>query len=179
MKTKSNLLEPAWAEDFFIAPIAEVWRALTDPELIVQWWGDEKLYHMTRVEHELRPGGSAFYGGKFVAGVQGGREFSATGVTRIVEAPTLLEYTRLYAGGIPIAEETLIRYALDERNGATRVCVAHLGFQTAQGRDGHADGWRRVLGYLENHFQAGKQSTQTTKNQHEHNKKSNPGNNGV
>jgi uncharacterized protein YndB with AHSA1/START domain len=153
MNTISNSLEPAWAEDFFFAPIAEVWRALTDPELIVQWWGDPGWYHMTRVEHELRPGGSAFYGGKFVEGVQGGREFSATGVTRIVEAPALLEYTRLYDGGIPVAEETLISYELHERNGVTRVCVTHSGFQSAQARDTHADGWRRVLGYLENHFQ--------------------------
>src|SRR5579884_3301766 len=104
MNTKSNLPEPAFAENLIQAPIAEVWRALTDPELIVQWWGDDQLYHMTQVEHELRPGGSVFYGGKFVEGVQGGREFSATGRTRIVEAPTLLEYTRLYDGGIPVAE---------------------------------------------------------------------------
>jgi uncharacterized protein YndB with AHSA1/START domain len=55
MNTKSNSLEPAVAEDFFFAPVAEVWRALTDPELIVQWWGDDKLYRMTEVEHELRP----------------------------------------------------------------------------------------------------------------------------
>ncbi len=145
------------AEDFFIAPIAEVWRALTDPQLIVQWWGDPGLYHMTRVEHELRPGGSAFYGGKFVEGVQGGREFSATGITRIVNAPTLLEYTRLYDGGVPVAEETLIRYELDERNGVTRVCVTHSGFQDARACETHADGWRRVLSYLENHFQEMKQ----------------------
>jgi uncharacterized protein YndB with AHSA1/START domain len=104
---------------------------------------------MTRVEHELRVGGNVFYGGRFVDGVQNGREFSATGYTRAVRAPTLLEYTRLYADGIPIAEETLIRYELDERNGATRVCVTHSGFQNAQGRDAHADGWRRVMDYLE------------------------------
>jgi uncharacterized protein YndB with AHSA1/START domain len=159
MNTTNNLVEPAWAEDFFIAPIAEVWRALTDPELIVQWWNDPKLYRMTRVEHELRPGGSAFYGGKFVEGVQGGREFSATGVTRVVEAPMILEYTRIYDGGIPVAEETLIRYELDERNGVTRVCVTLSGFQNAQARDMHADGWRRVLGYLENHLQEIKQPT--------------------
>jgi uncharacterized protein YndB with AHSA1/START domain len=162
MNTKSNSLEPAVAEDFFFAPVAEVWRALTDPELIVQWWGDDKLYRMTEVEHELRPGGSAFYAGKFVEGVQGGREFSATGVTRVVDAPVLLEYTRLYAGGIPVAEETLIRYELDERNGVTRVCVVHSGFRDESARDMHADGWRRVLGYLENHFQEIKSPTHAT-----------------
>ena len=159
MSTNNNLLEPAIAEDFLVAPLAEVWRALTDSNGIMQWWGDPTLCHMTRVEHELRPGGSAFYGGKFVEGVQGGREFSATGLTRIVDAPKLLEYTRLYACGIPVAEETVIRYELDERNGVPRVCVTHSGFQNAQARDQHADGWRRVLGYLENHFQAVNQIT--------------------
>jgi uncharacterized protein YndB with AHSA1/START domain len=162
MNTKNNSIEPAVAEDFFIAPIAEVWRALTDPELIVQWWGDDKLYHMTKVEHELRPAGCVFYGGKFVKGVQAGREFSATGVTRSVESPVLLEYTRLYDGGVPVAEETLIRYELDERNGVTRVCVTHSGFQDEEARETHADGWRRVLGYLENHFQEVKPQTYAT-----------------
>jgi uncharacterized protein YndB with AHSA1/START domain len=157
MSPKNNLVEPAVAEDFFIAPMVEVWRALTDPELIVQWWVDPGLYRMTRVKHDLRPGGIVFYGGKFVESVQLGREFSATGVTRRVEAPTLLEYTRLYDGGIPVAEETSIRYELDERNGVTRVCVIHSGFLDTQARDTHADGWRRVLGYLENHFQLIKQ----------------------
>jgi uncharacterized protein YndB with AHSA1/START domain len=120
MATKNKSVEPAVVEDFFLAPVAEVWRALTDPKLLERWWGDDELYHMTRVEHELRVGGSAFYGGRFVDGVQNGREFSATGVTRAIHAPTLLEYTRLYTDGLPIAEETVIRYELDERNGATR-----------------------------------------------------------
>jgi len=144
-----EMIEPAVVEDFFLAPIAEVWRALTDPRLIVQWWGDAALYHMIRVEHELRVGGRVFYGGRFVEGVQNGREFSATGCTRAVRAPALLEYTRRYAGGIPVTEETVIRYELDERNGATRVCVTHSGFQNEPDRDAHADGWRRVMDYLE------------------------------
>ena len=160
MSTQCNWDETAWAEDFYFAPIGEVWRMLTDPDWIVQWWGDPKSYHMTRVEHELRPGGSAFYSGKFVEGVQGGRTFSSTGVTWIVEAPTLLEYTRLYDGGIPVAEETRIRYELDERNGVTRVCVTHSGFQDAQTSKMHGDGWQRVLGYLENHLQKTKPQTQ-------------------
>lgn len=152
MSVKTDLIEAAVVEDFFLAPIVEVWRALTDPQLIVQWWGDDELYHMTRVEHELRVGGRVFYAGRFVDGVQNGREFSATGHTRAIQAPTLLEYTRLYADGLPIAEETIIRYELDERNGATRVCVTHSGFLTTEGRDAHVDGWRRVMDYLEKHL---------------------------
>jgi uncharacterized protein YndB with AHSA1/START domain len=145
-------VEPAVVEDYFLAPAAEVWRALTDPGLIVQWWVDETLHRMTRVEHELHVDGRAFYGGRFADGVQNGREFSATGRTCAVHAPVLLEYTRLYAGGIPVAEETMIRYELDERNGATRLCVTHSGFRVARNRDAHADGWRRVMNCLDNHL---------------------------
>ena len=162
MNPQNSLIEPVEVEDFFETPIAEVWRALTRPELIVQWWGDPELYRMTRVAHELQPGGAVFYAGRFAAGIEGGREFSATGVTRVVQAPTLLEYTRIYAGGHPIPEATLIRYELDERNGVTRVCVTHSGFHDASERDRHAAGWRRVLGWLDNHFQAVKQPTPTT-----------------
>ena len=153
MNATINEVEPAVVEDFFLAPITEVWRALTDPGLIVRWWGDDALYRMTRVEHELHAGGHVFYGGRFADGVQGGREFSAAGRTRSVNAPVLLEYTRRYTDGIPVAEETVIRYELDERNGATRLCVTHSGFRTAPARDAHADGWRRVMNYLDGHFQ--------------------------
>jgi uncharacterized protein YndB with AHSA1/START domain len=153
MNAKIESIEPAVVEDYFLAPMAEVWRALTDPDLIVQWWGDETLYRMTRIEHELRVGGPVFYGGKFTGGVQGGREFSATGRTLAVNAPVLLEYTRQYLDGRPIAEETVIRYELDERNGATRLCVIHSGFRCPQDRDAHADGWRRVMNQLDKHFQ--------------------------
>jgi uncharacterized protein YndB with AHSA1/START domain len=146
-------IEPAVVEDYFLAPAAEVWRALTDPESIVQWWSDDMLYRMTRAEHELHVGGAVFYAGRFARGVQGGREFSATGRTHVVLAPTLLEYTRKYVDGIPIAEETVIRYELDERNGATRLCVTHSGFRDARDRDAHAEGWRRVMNLLDNYFQ--------------------------
>ena len=146
-------VEAALVEDYFLAPMAEVWRALTDPKLIVKWWGDDTLYRMTRVEHELRVGGPVFYGGQFTGGVQGGREFSATGRTLAVKAPVLLEYTRQYVDGLPIAGETVIRYELDERNGATRLCVIHSGFRCPQDRDAHADGWRRVMNQLDKHFQ--------------------------
>jgi uncharacterized protein YndB with AHSA1/START domain len=152
MKETIETIEAAVVEDYFLAPMVEVWRALTDSELIVKWWGDETLYRMTRVEHELRIGGAVFYGGKFTGGVQGGREFSATGRTLVVNAPVLLEYTRQYVDGLPIAEETVIRYELDERNGATRLCVTHSGFRCSHDRDAHADGWRRVMNYLDNHL---------------------------
>jgi len=146
-------IEPAVVEDYFLATAAEVWRALTDPRLVVQWWGDEASDRMTRVEHELHVGGAVFYAGRFADGVQGGREFSATGRTHIVLAPTLLEYTRRYVDGIPIDEETVIRYELDERNGATRLCVTHSGFRDARDRGVHADGWRRIMNQLDKYFQ--------------------------
>ena len=112
------------------APAAAVFSALTDPKQIVQWWSDDSMYHTTAWNHDLRAGGSVRHAGRFVAALQDGGEFEGIGVYRIVESPRVLEYTRSYAGGIPIPEETVIRYELDERDGRTRVRVVHSGFQS-------------------------------------------------
>lgn len=130
------------------APPAAVFAALTEPEQLVQWWGNDALYRVTHMVHVLQPGGSVRFSGRFVDG----REFSATGVYQAIDPPRLLEYTRLYAGGVPIEEETVIHYELEERDGSTLVLVVHSGFQSEQARITHEEGWDRVLGWLSDYF---------------------------
>ncbi len=79
------------------APAASVFAALTEPEQLLQWWGDDELYRVTHMDHDLRLGGSVRFSGRFADG----REFSATGVYRVIDPPRLLEHTRLYALGRP------------------------------------------------------------------------------
>ena len=149
-------VKPAVYEKTFPVPVARVWRALTEPEQIVKWCGEDAMFHVTDIQHELRPGASvslaASNTGKFADDVQGGRKFVAAGTCVEVKPLRSLAYTRLYANSVPIAEETLIRYELVEQGGVTRVRVIHSGFESNEGRDLHEQGWQRVLGYLDNYL---------------------------
>lgn len=51
-KTQEHVFERTYA-----APIADVWRAWTQPELLRQWWGPEKTT-ITECEVDLRVGGA-------------------------------------------------------------------------------------------------------------------------
>jgi uncharacterized protein YndB with AHSA1/START domain len=126
------------------ASIGTVFAALTEPQAILRWWGSDDVYWMTNVEHELRAGAPVLYAGRFADG----KTFAGTGVTQSVEAPRMLEYTRLYFNGIPIVEETVIRYDLDERNGCTHVRVMHAGFHGAEAANQHGNGWDRAFVWL-------------------------------
>ncbi len=145
-------VKPAVSEKTFPVPVARVWRALTEPEQILKWCGEDAMYHMTDIQHELRPGASVSYAGKLTDGVEDGRKFVAAGTCVEVKPLRSLAYTRLYANSIPIAEETLVRYELLEQGGVTRVRVIHSGFESDEGRDLHEQGWQRVLGYLDNYL---------------------------
>ena len=105
-------VKPAVYEQTFPVPVVRVWRALTEPEQIVKWWGEDAMYRMTDIQHELRPGAAVLYAGKFVEGVQGGRKFAATGTCVEVKPLRSLVYTRLYADSLPIAEELCDRIGI-------------------------------------------------------------------
>jgi len=130
------------------ASLNDVFSALTNPRQIVRWWGDDSIYHTTAWDHDPRTGGSYRHAGRFVDGVQNGRAFEGTGAYRVIEPPRILEYTRRYTGGVPIGEETVVRYELDDVDGRTRLRVVHSGFQSVEGRDEHGEHWVHVLGWL-------------------------------
>ena len=48
---RNNPIPPAVAEDFYLAPIAQVWRAL-----LGQGWQDDALARLTHIELEERNG---------------------------------------------------------------------------------------------------------------------------
>jgi uncharacterized protein YndB with AHSA1/START domain len=129
-----------------------VFDALTDPAQIVRWWGDDTVYRMTDVVQSLTVGGLARYAGRFADGVQDGREFSGFGICREAVPPFLLEYTRVYPDGIPIAEKTAIRYELEPHRSGTRLRIRHSGFATETGCAMHAEGWERVVAWLERYL---------------------------
>ncbi len=122
----------------------KIFDALTEPEQLVQWWGDEEMYRCTQMECDLRVGGKWR-----TTGVSAnGEPFAVEGIYRAVEPPHLLEYTWNYDWGRDPGE-TIVRFELTELGGATIVRVTHSGFTDPVSREAHKHGWDRVLGWLD------------------------------
>lgn len=127
------------------APAENVFAALTDPEQLVQWWGDDETYRCGEMRVDLRPGGRWRTQGRG----SDGTPFAVEGEYRIVQPPVLVEFTWQYDWGEgPQGTPTLVRYELSECAGKTQVTVRHSGFTVAEDREGHARGWKMVLGWL-------------------------------
>jgi uncharacterized protein YndB with AHSA1/START domain len=74
MKLNNSFIFQVPVEKVFSASIATAWRTMAWLEKLMQWWGENVVYHMTQVEHELRAGVHVKYAGRFAAAVQGSRE---------------------------------------------------------------------------------------------------------
>jgi uncharacterized protein YndB with AHSA1/START domain len=89
----------------FDAPPALVWRALTEPALLTQWWGQPGS-PMSVDKHELQPGGQWRYVERDAAG----NEYGFRGVFREIEPPRRIVQTFEYepmAGHVIVETMTL------------------------------------------------------------------------
>ena len=100
------------------APVARVWAALTEPQLIAQWFGDE-------AELDATAGGT----GEF------GWSTHSIGPYRVlvehVDEPKTLVYRWARESGVdPVpGNSTVVRFDLAEIAGGTRLTVLETGFE--------------------------------------------------
>jgi len=125
------------------APLEVVWRLVTDPEQIRQWFADE-------AEVELRVGGN-------------GRLRFKSGDSYQLQVEALEPFRRfafrwVQPEGSPArAKNTmLVEFMLEPEAGGTRLRVVESGFDTidwsdaekAKYAEGHSRGWQVILGRL-------------------------------
>ena len=102
----------------------EVFRALTEPEELVRWWGGDDAYRSQEWEIDARPGG------RWRARLTDarGNETALYGEIRVVDPPRVLEYTWHDSADSP---PTVVRYDLTPATvrgvRGTRVTVTHSG----------------------------------------------------
>lgn len=125
------------------APVERVYRALTDGKQLAQWWGQPDMYKTFDWVLDLRPGGQW---SAQVLGADGARQ-EVRGQFLVVEPPHLIVMT--WSPSWEGYTTTTIRYELSATASGTRVKVVHSGFATPEACEGHANGWNRVLGWLE------------------------------
>lgn len=129
----------------------QVFDALTDPDQIVRWWGDEKVYVTEEAEVDLREGG----GWRASGHNADGRPFSVTGEYRIVERPRVLSYTWDPTWAQWDREEpSLVTITLEPEEDGTLLRLVHEGFAGYEKeRQDHAEGWPFVLDLLKEHLE--------------------------
>jgi uncharacterized protein YndB with AHSA1/START domain len=130
-------------------PMERVFRALTDPRELMQWWGSPETYRAHAWEADFRVGGKWRVDGKSADG----RPYSVEGRFLEIEPPRRVVQTWQYDWDAN-SPETRLTYTLDEVAGGTRVTVRHEGFvPRSEACRSHASGWERVLDWLTSHLE--------------------------
>jgi len=154
--------DAVFGEVFIAAPPARVFEALTDPNQVPRWWGQQGMYKITEWKGDVRPGGKW----SSVGVGADGSSFRVEGEYTEVDPPRVLAHTWIpsFAGNM----KTLMRWELEsdihglhpggpKRAGrGTLVKIRHTRFAGApQAAKGHAEGWQRVLGWMQSFVEHG------------------------
>jgi uncharacterized protein YndB with AHSA1/START domain len=127
------------------APPAKVYKAWTDPQQVMRWWGPAR-FETVQAELDVRVGGRF----RKVARGPDGKEHEANGVYREVVLDERLVFT--WAWRSTPERETLVTVALRPDGDGTVLTLTHEQFADEPTRDQHHDGWSGALDKLERYF---------------------------
>jgi uncharacterized protein YndB with AHSA1/START domain len=140
----------------FDAPRDLVWRACTEPEMIMQWWGP-KNFTAPSCTIDLRVGGRYLYCMRSPEG----KDFWSTGVFREIARPERIVCTDSFAdengnvvpathygmsADIPL--EMLMTFTFEDQAGRTRLTTRHAGLPAGVMHDMARAGWNESLDKL-------------------------------
>lgn len=137
----------------FDAPRDLVWKAWTEPELVMQWWGP-KGYTSPACRIELKVGGSYLYCMRSPEG----RDVWSTGVFREIKKPERIVCTDSFADekgnrvtaayygmSREIPAEMILTVTFDVQAGRTRFILRHAGIPAGKTSDLTRAGWNESL----------------------------------
>jgi uncharacterized protein YndB with AHSA1/START domain len=121
-----------------------VFRAFTDPDDLVEWWGPKGF---TVPSLQFDPG----VGGGYRIEMQPpeGDSFYLTGEFREVDPPARLAYTFAWEDPDPDDVETLVELSFRRLGESTEVVLNQGSFKTEARRELHRDGWTDSFDKLE------------------------------
>ena len=121
------------------APPAQVWAAITQPELMLQWWGPDAGPTLGVVA-DVRPGGRF----SVVFRLLNGEEHNPTGFYREVEPERILAFT----WDLPGEQASLVTFRLEPLDGGTLLTLTHEHLPDEAARTSHEQGWIGLLNKL-------------------------------
>ena len=126
----------------FDAPRSLVFKAWTDPEHLVRWFGP-RGFTSTIIANDVRPGGAYCI---HMRGAEGDDHW-LQGVYGEVVAPERLVMAGAWtdADGKPTSPETLLTVTFEEHDGKTKLTLHQAVFESVTARDAHRGGWTSSL----------------------------------
>ncbi len=134
----------------FAAPRERVFRAWTEPEQLIKWWGPKGF---TVPEHsiDVRVGGAW----RTTMRSPEGTNHIVAGVYREITPPERLVFTLGWETEGPRGHETVVTIEFHERDGATELQLTQELFESETSRDMHNQGWSTSLESLDDALREG------------------------
>ena len=120
---------------------AKVWAAITQPELMLQWWCPDAGPTLSVVA-EVHPGGRF----SVVFRLLNGDEHNPTGIYQEVVPEKKLVFTWDLPGASE--PESLVTFRLEPFDGGTMLTLTHEHLPNEEARDSHEQGWNGLLNKL-------------------------------
>jgi uncharacterized protein YndB with AHSA1/START domain len=146
-------------ERFFDAPRELVWKAWTDPELLMRWWGP-RTFTAPAAEMDFRLGGKFLFAMRS-PGFNEGQPIWSTGVYREIVPFERIVCTDCFAdeqGNVVPAThygfteefplETLLTVTFEDHEGKTRMTLRHEGLPAGEHTEGASHGWNQSFDKL-------------------------------
>jgi uncharacterized protein YndB with AHSA1/START domain len=151
MSTRLAYRQIVESVDVAAAP-ERVFRALTEPQELLAWWGDPASYPATHWEMDPRVGGTWLSRWKNLAD---GTEFELGGEVLECRPPSRLVVS-WWDDRYPGLEPTTVEYDIERlATGGSRLRVTHSGFEGARPDfDDYNGGWSSVTAKLRAHVEA-------------------------
>jgi uncharacterized protein YndB with AHSA1/START domain len=125
----------------FDAPRALVFKAWTNPEHLVRWWGPHG-FTVLKCEMDSRVGGGWYIRMRSAQG----REDRQRGVFREIVAPERLVFTYAFEDEVgKRGHETIVTVTFTDDAGKTRLTVHQAIFESDEMRNDHVRGWGETL----------------------------------
>jgi uncharacterized protein YndB with AHSA1/START domain len=139
MTTRTEVVDAVVVERVLDAPVAKVWKALTDVDQMRHWYFDLK---------EFKPQVSFEF--EFIVEHEGNAYHHLCKITEVIP-PRKIAYTWRYKGA---AGDSLVTFELSPEGSKTRLKVTHTGIETfpktqAYSRKNFESGWTAIATELE------------------------------
>jgi uncharacterized protein YndB with AHSA1/START domain len=128
----------------FDAPRSLVFKAWTEPEHLMRWWGPDGFTTVS-CEMDVRLGGAW----RFCMRSPNVSDVWQQGVYREIVEPERLVFSYAFedASGKP-GHQTLVTVDFADHGGKTKITVHHAVFESVAVRDDHVLGWTEALNHL-------------------------------